>query len=255
MRLDEEAVGPGGEGREGKGGHELALAGALPAARARQLHGVRRVEDRGEAIPGHDRERAHVDHEVLVAEGRAALGLPHLARAAVAELGGHVRHLRRREELPLLHVHHPAGGGRRQQEIRLPAEEGRDLQHVAHLGDAPHLGGLMDVRQHGKAVVASHEGKEPEALLQAGAAGAGERRAVGLVEGSLEDDIELRMRVAQAGEDLRHRAADGLALEGAGPGDEQQPARVEEHGGTGAPGATSASGGRRGGAARGARRR
>jgi len=44
------------------------------------------------------------------------------------------------------------------------------------------------------------------------------------------------MRVAQAGEDLRHRAADGLALEGAGPGDEQQPTRVEEHGGTGAPG-------------------
>ena len=53
---------------------ELRLAGRDAVAGARQLQAVRHVEDDRVAEAAHDRERAHVDHEVVVAERGAALG-------------------------------------------------------------------------------------------------------------------------------------------------------------------------------------
>ena len=54
--------------------HVLALAAGSVAGPAGQLHGVRRVEHDRISEGAHDRETAHVDDEVIVAEARAALG-------------------------------------------------------------------------------------------------------------------------------------------------------------------------------------
>jgi hypothetical protein len=52
----------------------LAAESGAVAEAAGLLHAVRHVEDDREAERAQDREAAHVDHEVVVAEGEAALG-------------------------------------------------------------------------------------------------------------------------------------------------------------------------------------
>ena len=58
MGLDEEPVGARRERRPRERRDEFPLAAALAARRARQLHAVRRVEDRRVAVPPHDRRRS-----------------------------------------------------------------------------------------------------------------------------------------------------------------------------------------------------
>ena len=57
-------------------------------------------------------------------------------------------HVPGREELALLDVDHAPGLGRRDQKVGLPAEEGRDLQHVDDLGDFGALRRLVHVGEH-----------------------------------------------------------------------------------------------------------
>ena len=52
-----------------------------------------------------------------------------------------------REELALLHVHGLLRGGRRENEVRLAAEERGNLEDVRHLRHDRALLGLVDVRQ------------------------------------------------------------------------------------------------------------
>jgi hypothetical protein len=70
---------------------------------------------------------AHVHDQVLVAEGRAALGLPDFLRLPLLQLADDKLHLLRREKLALLHVDDAARRGGREQEIGLAAEKRRDL--------------------------------------------------------------------------------------------------------------------------------
>jgi len=87
--LEEEAVRPGGDGgarqRLGVAGEAAALA-ALPAAGAGELQRVGDVVDHRDPILVHHGEAAHVDHQVMVAEGGAALGDRHPVVARRARL-------------------------------------------------------------------------------------------------------------------------------------------------------------------------
>ena len=132
-------------------GTKRALAAALRPLPSRLLHRMRGVEDHRRARLGQDRQRAHVRHERVVAEGHAALGDEHLRVACADDLGDHMRHVPGREELALLHIDHLAGPRRGDEEIGLAAEEGRDLQHIDGLSDRGALLGLMHVGEHGKA--------------------------------------------------------------------------------------------------------
>ena len=78
---------------------------------------------------------AEVDDEVVVAEGRAALGDEHAARAAGDHLLDRVAHVARRHELALLDVDGQAGRGAGHEQVGLPAQEGRHLQAVDDLRD------------------------------------------------------------------------------------------------------------------------
>ena len=102
---------------------------------AGQLHAVRGVEDDRVAERAHLRQRAEVDDEVVVAEGRAALGEqdpaprrpPRASRPRCAISGGE-----RNWPFLTLTARPVAGGGHEQ--VGLAAEERRDLQHVDDLG-------------------------------------------------------------------------------------------------------------------------
>ena len=75
---------------------------ALPA---RQLHRMRGVEHDRAAGGAHDRERAHVGHEVVIAERRAALAHQDVVGAARRlRLGDDLPHVLGRQELALLDV-------------------------------------------------------------------------------------------------------------------------------------------------------
>src|SRR5687768_3266661 len=77
-------------------------AGGHPVARAGQLQAVRDVEHHGVAKRAQHRERARIDHEIVVAERYSALGDEDVAVAGVGDLCDHMFHVVRRQELALL---------------------------------------------------------------------------------------------------------------------------------------------------------
>ena len=150
--------------------HELALAAAAGALAAGQLHAVRGVEDHRRAGLAHDRQAAHVGHQVVVAEARAALagheavfGQALLARRG-ARLVDHVLHVVRREELALLDVHRLAALRHGADEVGLAAQEGRRLQHVDDRGHRGDLGLAVHVGQHRHLQLALDLGQDLQAL-------------------------------------------------------------------------------------------
>src|SRR5690606_20147244 len=152
----EDAGDADGHGGAGEHRHEFALAAGLAAGAAGQLHGVGRVEHHRAAGVAHHRQRAHVADQVVVAEARAALAGHDLLVAGGLRLVGDVLHLPRRQELALLDVARAAGAGHLLDEVGLPAQEGRRLQHVHHRGDLVHRRVLVHVGKHRHADLALH---------------------------------------------------------------------------------------------------
>ena len=126
-----------------------------------------------------------------------------------------------RQELALLEVHGAARGGGGQQQVRLAAEEGRDLEHVHRLGHRGALVGLVHVRQHRHAQAAADLRQDVQPLLHGRAPVAGEAGPVGLVEAGLEDegDAPALGQVQEAGS---QEVGVLPAFDDAGPGDEEE---------------------------------
>jgi hypothetical protein len=183
---------------------------------------VRGVEDHGTAGVAHDRQRAHVGHEVVVAEGSAALAHHDVVGAArLARLVHHVLHVGGREELALLDVHRLAGACDGMDEVRLAAEEGWRLQHVHVLGHLRHFFLGVNVGQHRDAECVPYLGEDLETLFHAGAAEAFPRAAVRLVIRGLEDegDAQLARHLLQL---AGHVHLQLLALDDAGARNEEE---------------------------------
>ena len=148
-------------------GRELALPARGAAQPAGLLHRMGGVENDRKARRRQLRQRAHVGDQRVVAERRAALRQQDLIIAGVGDLRDHVRHVPGREELALLDVDRLAGPGGGHQQVRLAAEEGRDLQHVADLGHRGALVGQVDVGQHRAAGGLFHRLQRRKPVLQA----------------------------------------------------------------------------------------
>ena len=204
MRLDEEAVRAGGEGAAGQQRCEFPLANRAVAARPRLLHRVRGVEDHRAARLLEHGDGAHVRHEVVVAEGRAALGDEQLFAAHQFGLLHHAAHLLRREELAFLQVHNFFGGHRRLDQIRLPAEEGGDLQDVHHLTGGERLHLVVNVRDDREVQLRAEALQDDEAVIQTRPAKGLPGSAVGFVVAGLEDigDAQPRANLFQMPRDL-----------------------------------------------------
>jgi hypothetical protein len=147
-----------------------------------------------------------------------------------AKFAGDVHHFLRREKLAFLDVDRPARRGCREQQIRLPAQKRRDLQDIAHRGDLRDLRAFVNIGQNGEPILALNHREEFQTLVDARAARATERGAVGFVEGALEDDLERGQLAVDAYERLGDGATHALVLERARPGDDQQFRGIVEHG-------------------------
>ena len=224
MRLDEHA----GDADRDRGArqhrHEFALAARRGALPARLLHRMRGVEDHRRAgVAGQDRQRAHVGDQRVVAERGAALGHQHVAVAGAGDFRDHVLHVPGRQELALLDVDGLAGFRRGDQQVGLPAQERRDLQHVDGLRDAGALLDLVHVGEHRDAERVADVGKNRQRLVEAHAARALRAGAVGLVERGLVDEADLQPR-RDLLERRRHFQRMRAALQRAGPRDQRQAA-------------------------------
>ena len=144
-----------------------------------------------------------------------APGAPHLLYRAAHAFGLH--------PLALLDVHRLAGASGRHQEIGLPAEECRDLEHVGHLGDGRGLVRLVDVGEHRQPARGSGPLQRPKPLVQPGPRLALEPGAVRLVEAGLEADRDAEV-VLDARQLFGHRGQHVAGLDHTGPGDEKRSA-------------------------------
>src|SRR5512132_320747 len=89
-----------------------------------------RIENDAVTCVTHPVERAQVGNEVIISEGGATLGETKLCVAEGDQFLGDVSHIPRREELTFFYVNCTTCFRSSPQQIRLPAKERRDLQHV-----------------------------------------------------------------------------------------------------------------------------
>ncbi len=186
MHFHEESVDPGAGRRAGQRFYELALAAGLCPAAARQLHAVRCVKHHRIPETAENRERPHVHDQIVIAERRPALSQHDPPVSALLDLFHRVRHFERRQKLSFLHVHDFACLGGGNQQIRLPAEKRRYLQHIDHAAGLGRLRLRVHVGQHRHADLLFHLGQHLEALLQPRPAKRRDRSPIRFVERRLE---------------------------------------------------------------------
>ena len=123
--------------------------------------------------------------------------------------------------LPLLHVHRLSGSAGGREQVRLTAQEGRDLQHVGDLRGGGALFGEMHVREHRKARALAHarEGREPR--IDARPARCVAIRSIGLVEARLEDDPS-RYALGETREVIGHAKVQLIVFDDARSGDHEE---------------------------------
>jgi len=216
----EEAIDAGGDGGSGEKRDEFGLAAGDAVGSGRDLDGVRAVKDDG-SKGAHDGESAHIDHQIVVAEGSAAFGEEDAGVAGGSDFVDGVAHVPGRDELAFFDVDGAAGASGGDEEVGLAAEEGWDLKNVGALGGDFAVGRLVDVGENGKAGGFSKAAQDGRAFFEAGTAEAGDGGAIGLVVGGFED-----VRNAEVGgdalESVGHGADVGFALDDAGTGDEEE---------------------------------
>jgi hypothetical protein len=188
MRLKEDAIHADGKGSARKRTDELpASAGAL--AGIGLLHRVRGIVEHRTARAAQDRQRTEVHHQVAVAEHCPPLGQPYLASPSPAHLFDGVRHALGRHELPLLDVDRLARLPSCHEQIGLPAEECRNLQHVHKAGGSECLLGRVHIRKHGNAVGVPDLGEQLQCSFVPNAGEGVRTGAVRLAVGCLEDQL------------------------------------------------------------------
>ena len=178
-------------GGAGQGRHEFALTARRGALPARLLHRVGGVKHHRSTETGHDRQRAHVGDQRVVAEADTAFAGHDIGIAGVSDLAEHILHVPGREELALLHIDRLAGLGGCDQKIGLAAQEGRDLDHVHRLGGQRGLLGGVDIGQHRQAGGVADLLEDRQRGFQTHPARALVRGAVRLVVGGLVDQSDI----------------------------------------------------------------
>ena len=145
--------------------HKAAVAASLSVTAAGPLHAVRTVHDDRRHNLQHVADVAEVHHQVVIPHHVATLRQPHLFGAGLAGLLYRVPHVAATQELRLLDVHRPARPRCRCQQVRLTAQEGGYLYHVAHLTHSLSLPTFVDVRQQPQSVLLLHVGQHLQPTL------------------------------------------------------------------------------------------
>lgn len=187
MGFHEDAVGTNGDGGLGDGLDELGLAAGHSAALVGLLEAVGTVHDDGAAEGLHGGQATEIDDEIGIAEGGAAFGEPDLVVTRVYDLLTGKVHGGRAEELPFFDVDYFAGFGGGDEEVGLPAEEGRDLEYVDVLGGHGGFGNGVDVGGGGQAEALAYLAEDFEGFFIADAGKTVDPAAVGFAVTALEN--------------------------------------------------------------------
>ncbi len=121
--------------------------------------------------------------------------------ARAHDLGDRVLHIPGRQELPLLDLDNPARLRRRDEQVRLPAKEGGDLQHVDHRRHTRAVLDFVHIGHDGKSKALADLGEHGQCRFEADAALARQRGPVGFVVGRFVDEPD-----AELGADFLERA-------------------------------------------------
>src|ERR1700677_3538346 len=146
---------------------EFRLAAAGFSFAAGQLDGMSHVEDDGIAEFAHDGKRAHVDYEILVAEGAAAFGKNDFFVSGAGDFFRGVANFPGREELAFFHVYNAAGAACGDEQVRLAAEERGNLKNVADFGGARNLGDIVNIGEERQAGFFLNIFQDRQTLFQA----------------------------------------------------------------------------------------
>ena len=127
---------------------EFALPARGRPQPARLLHRMGRVEHHRIACLTHHRQRPHVADQCVIAKARPAFRQQDAVIARRGDLLRHCRHVPGRKELALFHIDDSPRPPRGQQQVRLAAKKGRNLQNIHRLRGCLHLTRIMYVSQH-----------------------------------------------------------------------------------------------------------
>src|SRR5262245_10969251 len=139
----------------------------------------------------HPVERAHVGDQVVIPKGGTSLGEAELCVTEGDQFFGDVSHIPRREELAFFYVNRTTRCCSGTQQIRLPAEERRDLQHVDFLTGYSGFSHRMDIGCHRNLQFAANFRKNLATFAHADSAKRADRSSVCLVVRGLENEINV----------------------------------------------------------------
>ena len=145
MDFKKQAIDAGGGGGAGEGWNETPIS-RCNSAPGGSLHGVSGVKDHPMTPVSHGDESAHIDHQIALSKGGAALRDPGAPAASFFQLLHDGVHRLRGEKLAFLHVDGSAGLGGGQEQVGLPAEKRGNLQDIHDLGGLARFAGRMDIR-------------------------------------------------------------------------------------------------------------
>src|SRR5664279_3714494 len=208
-------------------GNEFGLTSTLLSALVairnpgrRQLDGMRGVEHHWREL-SHDRQRPHVDHEIVVAERGATLGHKDLLTPGFLDFLHRMPHVPWRNKLSLLDVDGASALRRSYQKIGLAAKKRWNLKNVDRFGHTRNVPYLMHVGQHRDPKFAAYLAEYLKAQFQPWPPEAADRGAVGLVVGSLENVWQLLV-ARNGGNRLGHPQRVPFIFDHAGSGHEEQ---------------------------------
>ena len=186
MDFHEEAVYAGSCRCPGQVGNEFPLSAGGASHATGELYAVGGIKNNGVAELTHNGERAHIHHQVMVAEG-----CPPFCHCQIRIMGffhffNHIFHVFRCHELALFHIHRFACHGSAVNQVCLAAEEGGNLQHIQHFGCRSQLGHIMDVGQYRHLQLLLDIRQDFQALFQSRSAERMEGRTVGFIVGCFE---------------------------------------------------------------------
>src|SRR5690606_10419958 len=131
MGFNKESVNTGSGSRTCQKRREFALATRRTALASGLLYRMRYIKnDRRELT--HDRQRTHVDYKCMVTKTGPAFGEKHIVIAFFTHFINSIFHVFRSHKLPFLNLNRFSGTGSRLQQIRLAAQERRNLKYVNH---------------------------------------------------------------------------------------------------------------------------
>lgn len=230
MRFEEKPGCAGGDGGAGERGNKFALSAGTSQESSGKLNAVRCIHNRRTIQAVHNRERAHIDDKILVSESRSPVGEPNFPRSRDGKFIVNVAHFLRRKELPFFDIYTAPRACGGDEQVRLAAEESRDLENIANLLHFFALFRQVDIRENGKLEFPLHHREQLQAGIQARTAKSADGGAICFVERAFEDDVQLGEILTQNVQFLGYFPADGFVFEGAGTCDEQKLFGVVNHG-------------------------